>query len=448
MDFIPDTFSTFRFVSTSYDHIKRSVELRYALDDKFYFTERYVFPKPFQENWEVNQKALEKIINLLHLAVGVSYFKTAVPPKIEIKNQTLSKDTAEFFNTLYLNGLGEFAFRNKISLKGKINFPYSENVKDESITCTLPRLTAVPLGGGKDSIVTLEALLKAKEPIIPIALGNYKVINEVAECRKLPLPIIERHLDPQLMELNKAGAYNGHVPISAIIVFTLATAAILCGFDTIAISQERSANEANVEMDGLKINHQYSKSFEVEKKIQDLLQNQIPNLRYFSLLRPLSELAICKLFAKKCESYHHSFSSCNRSFSMSNPLPRGTHWCGNCPKCRFIFLALAPFMEKENLISIFQKNLLNNEAQKQGYLELLGLTGHKPFECVGEINESRLAFALVAEKSEWQNDLLITEIKNLVKGELKDWLNSQNEILQPSNIDAMPSTYREILNAF
>ena len=142
------------------------------------------------------------------------------------------------------------------------------------------------------------------------------------------------------------------------------------------------------------------------------------------------------------------FSSCNRSFSMSNPLPQGTHWCGNCPKCRFIFLALAPFIAKEELISIFQKDLLNDESQKQGYLELLGLTGHKPFECVGEIRECRLAFALIANKLEWQHDLIIKEIKKVKNEELSNWLAEGNEILQISDIDAMPPSYREILNAF
>lgn len=447
MSFNPNTFSEFRFISATFDDVTRTAKLLYALDDKFTFSETYTFPEPFNPTWKIDHEALQIALNLLHLAAGVSYFKSALPPQIVLENQTLSQESAAFFNTLYLNGLGEFAYRNSISLKDRISFPFSNKVTDPRTDLQLPALTAVPLGGGKDSLVTLEALLAASEKITPIAIGDYLPINAVAKCRNLDLPLIHRQIDPLLIELNKAGAYNGHVPISAIIVFTLTAAAIICGYNTIAISQERSANEPNLQINGVDINHQYSKSFDFELSLQTLLKRQIPNLNYFSFLRPLSELGICKLFAEKCQVYFNSFSSCNRSFSSTNPL-NGTRWCCNCPKCRFIFLALAPFLDKERIISIFGKNLLNDAAQETGYRELLGLTGNKPFECVGEIKESRAAFSLLAAQRAWQNDALIRIFSTEYADQLSQWHAATESILTPSTIHAMPPHFKDILDAF
>jgi len=435
MEFNPNTISEFRFLSTSF--ADNTVKLNYALDDRFFFTESFTFPHAFSSNWKYDTDALQIAINLLHLAAGVSYYKLAVPSKISIENQVLSIDVAKFFSNLYLNGLGEFSYKNNLSLKERINFPYQNNAPIKSTNLSLPRLTAVPLGGGKDSLVTLEALQKAEEPLTAIALGDYQLIKDVAKCANLQLPLIKRQLDPQLKNLNQAGAYNGHVPISSIIVFTLTTAAILCGFDTIAISQERSANIPNLVFNGLEINHQFSKSFEFELALNKLLRLHFPNLNYFSFLRPLSELGICHLFARHCQKYFYTFSSCNRSFSSTHPLENGKKWCCNCPKCRFIFLSLAPFIDKNTLISIFGTNLLDDSSQLQGYLELLGETGHKPFECVGEIEESRMALAMLNQ--EWQNCLVIQRLKD----KIKYW--EDVAILKPSKHHNIPKRFEEIL---
>ena len=236
------------------------------------------------------------------------------------------------------------------------------------------------------------------------------------------------------------------MPISAIVVFALIAGAVLYGYDTIAISQERSANAANV-TDGLEsVNHQYSKSAEFEHDLAALLETVLPGIEYFSFLRPLSELGICERFARRCPGYLDVFTSCNAAFRIDAPPNEG--WCCGCPKCRFVFLALAPFVARERLITVFGRNLFNEEAQIPGFAELLGLEGHKPFECVGEIEESQAALALTAEQSAWQQDAVIRHFIGRVSGQLPSWRSQADAALASAHEHRLPHRFLEALNAF
>ena len=93
--------------------------------------------------------------------------------------------------------------------------------------------------------------------------------------------------------------------------------------------------------------------------------------------------------------FDHVFSSCNRNFHILGERPVN-RWCGVCPKCHFVFLALAPFMPKPRLMGIFGRNLLDEPEQAPGFDALLEYQDHKPFECVGEGRESRAAMAALA----------------------------------------------------
>jgi hypothetical protein len=123
------------------------------------------------------------------------------------------------------------------------------------------------------------------------------------------------------------------------------------------------------------------------------------------LLRPLSELAVARQFARS-EHYDAWFSSCNRNFHLLGERP-AQRWCGVCPKCHFVFLALAPFVSKPRLVGIVGRNLLDDEAQTGGYDALLEYQDHKPFECVGEGRESRAAMAALTTRPEWREDALV-----------------------------------------
>jgi hypothetical protein len=172
--------------------------------------------------------------------------------------------------------------------------------------------------------------------------------------------------------------------------------AVLSGKHDVAVSNEQSANEPTLKYLGEAINHQYSKSGEFEQDFQAYLGHSLGQaVRYYSLLRPLSELRIAELFANHSfDIYHDVFSSCNRAFRHDSD---HLFWDGTCPKCAFVFLALTPFLPQTKLEALFNgRNLLKDPSLEPIYRQLLGIEGDKPLECVGEIKESRAAMHLAA----------------------------------------------------
>ncbi len=205
---------------------------------------------------------------------------------------------------------------------------------------------------------------------------------------------VERTWDPQIVELNKQDALNGHVPISAILSCVGSIVSLLSGYRDAVVSNESSASEPTLVYQDVEINHQYSKSLEYEKDYQAYLKHLYgDSLRYYSLLRPLSELRIAELFARDCfAKYKDFFSSCNRAYTHDQ---QHMSWCGECAKCAFVFMIFTPFTERSELENIWNgKNLLLDPSLASTYRQLLGIEGEKPLDCVGEIKESRTAMRL------------------------------------------------------
>jgi hypothetical protein len=397
----------FQFVDYKFDQAQKRLDLHYAFKDAEAFTETIVFPSGTRTLTVQDRDALDRAIRLYFLLAGVSYYKAAIPDKIRCLPFTLDRHTAQFCEEVYRAGLGEFAYRNNI----KLRFSFVPDVEDtqKPIKLDLPHRLLVPVGGGKDSTVTIELLKKEGFDMALIASAGKSLPQPIADIMKvadLPSFHVQRFISPKLMELNAQGALNGHVPITAILSSLLVICAILYGYDTIVQSNEGSASEPNVIYDGLAVNHQYSKSFDFEKAFQAYVQDRIsPSIRYFSLLRPMTETAISARFAKYCAPYFSVFRSCNTAFRQDEER-RGSRWCCACPKCRFVFLALAPFMKKEDLVRIFGKNMLDDPIQEEGYRQLCGLSGHKPFECVGEIHESAKLMLFLSTHPDWQNAVI------------------------------------------
>jgi len=238
--------------------------------------------------------------------------------------------------------VGRIAFRNGVSLHSHFRFQTSLAPAASAIDLEIPRRTCVPVGGGKDSIVTIECLRQAGEPVMLFSLGDAEPIAACIAAAKLPFIRVSRRLDAGLLQLNKAGALNGHVPITGILSAIALASAVMSGCNAVAMSNEHSASAPNLSVDSVEINHQYSKSLEFEQDFAQYLENFIsPSIRYFSLLRPLSEIEIARRFSKY-PMYFGIFRSCNTAFKQAREA-RGRHWCCDCPKCRFVFLALSPF---------------------------------------------------------------------------------------------------------
>jgi hypothetical protein len=352
----------------------------------------------------------------------------------------------------YLHGLAEFAYQNKLDLRGRINFlplashpGESRNDEQDVPRLDLPRRSLVPVGGGKDSLVSVEMLKGVQEPMTAVWIGNSELIAACAQRTGLPMLNIRRQLAPELFEYNQAGAWNGHIPVTAINSAILLCAALLYGYDTIVFSNERSASEATLEYDGQPVNHQWSKSADFERRLREYTKSHIgAGLDYFSLLRPWSELAVTREFARSTE-YDDVFSSCNRNFRIRAERP-ADRWCGQCPKCHFVFLALAPFVAKPRLLKIFGRNLLDDVSLAPGFDALIEYRDHKPFECVGEGRESRAAMAALARRPEWREDALVARFAEEILLQLDRAGLALEPLLLPSAEHFLPARLAALLN--
>lgn len=443
----PRQAQAFRFLRCGY--ADGLAELVYAFDEGPELVERIRFPDAPLLPPE-RAAAFDAALRMLHRVAGISYYKAGLPPRIEIESAAADAATADLLDALYLHGLGEFAYRNGLDLRGKIAFPRSD--AHATPTPALPLngrentlRTLVPIGGGKDSLVVVEALKATGADATAVWVGTSPLIAAVATRTGLPMLNVGRELSPLLFDYNRMGAWNGHIPVTAINSAILACAAVLYGFNGIAFANERSASAATLEYAGGQVNHQWSKGWTFEQAFATWLHAHVAaDLDYFSLLRPFSEIAVTRAFAKSGAAYFDVFSSCNRNFRILGPKP-ADRWCGHCPKCHFVFLALAPFLPKPRLLQIFGGNLLDDESQAAGFDALIEYRNHKPFECVGEGAEARAAFAALAARPEWREDALVARFREEVAPQLDASSLALEPWLAPSGEHGVPRRFEAAL---
>lgn len=424
------------------------LELNYSLDRQVNFREVLEMPVK-AETWEaVDLEELERALSALHIIGGISYYKAYLPAKMA--GLKLTKAQADFWHKVYQRGLGEFFYQNQIDFRGLINFPFKKNLKEKAFKSReLSERSLVPIGGGKDSVVTAEMLKMAGEDFQLFSLRDAEPIRATAEIVGRPRLIVQRQLDNQLFQMNAHGAYNGHVPITAYISFLLAVCAVVYDYRYIVMSLEKSANYGQLLFHGMDINHQYSKSEEFEKDFREYLRENVSDqIEYFSLLRGFNELRIAKIFAglKNFDSYAPVFTSCNANFKIEKE-KSSTLWCGHCPKCAFVFLILAPFVPKEKMLEIFGKNLTNQPELFELYEEILGMRNFKPFECVGTVEESQVALWMISQNKAYQNDWLVKHFRdNLISRiKIKDWPAQQDKVLKTLSIKMIPEKFKKII---
>ncbi|HYG06643.1 MAG TPA: UDP-N-acetyl-alpha-D-muramoyl-L-alanyl-L-glutamate epimerase [Stenotrophomonas sp.] len=409
--------SCFRFVRCSLDASTGVASLVYAFDQGPELVETITVPgAPFQLDG-ARAEAVERALRLLHLFAGVSYYKAAVPAQVLIDGYQIDAATAALVEDLYLHGLGEFAYRNGLNLRGRFKLPVAAADAAPAPALGLRAHALVAIGGGKDSLVSIEALRAAGVEQTVTWVGGSQLIRACAERTGLPVLNLGRTLAPKLFELNQQGAYNGHIPVTAINSMIMLLAALLSDADQVVFSNERSASYGSLIPGTGEVNHQWSKGWDWERALGEHIERHVAaDLHYYSLLRPLSELAVARQFAKT-DRYDAHFSSCNRNFHIMGERPVN-RWCGICPKCHFVFLALAPFMPKTRLVRIFGRNLLDDASQAGGFDALLEYQDHKPFECVGEGRESRAAMATLAARAEWKEDVLVQRFAREIQPQL------------------------------
>ena len=386
----------FHFDSHTIDLDSHRAVFRYRVEfadrDPITFTETLVLPRT---PGDIHSGLMQRMLESLHLILGISYYKLYCPSEISMSFH-LSQEQADFWNTVYRKGLGEFLYRNKLSPNRLAKFPYADIEVSPYRAHTEDR-SLLGIGGGKDSIVAATLLRDFDVTSFLVETERADGISErVMEEIGRPSLVIRRMLDPQIFEAHE-GSYNGHIPISAIFGFVGLFTAALYGYKYVIVANEQSSNFGNIEYEGEMINHQWSKSMEFEMLLQEYTRKYItPDITYFSLLRQFYEIRVAQMFASE-KKFFPFFSSCNRSFRVSIERPEHL-WCGECPKCVFVFLMLSPFLREEELLGIFRKNLFEDTALIPLFRDVLGLGDMKPFDCVGTFEESQAALFLASER--------------------------------------------------
>ena len=273
------------FLYEKYDYkikgkdLEISFTFKIGLDIKF--NPKIIIKDIDKKRLELIGKKIENLIFHLGLIEMISYWKATCSPEIIIKAGYLDKNQIKWWQDLIFNGMGEFFYTNKINFQ-KPCFKITTESKKDRFSLALKNRYLVPIGGGKDSIVTLELLKKAKKDIKCFSLNPTKAAKEVMKigkcnnsitrvlakraprakalfkrCASLSLGlrgrgdkisslIVERKIDKKLLELNQKGFLNGHTPFSAYLAFLTTLIAIIFDYKYIAVSNEKSANEGNV----------------------------------------------------------------------------------------------------------------------------------------------------------------------------------------------------------
>ncbi len=421
-DDLRQRYPLFEYVDYHYRWDDDGLHLRFdfSMGGVEFHPEALVEARPFLDR-NVAPGVLDRLVFDIGMIELISYWKCACPPTVKVSCGSLTDEQTAFWRKLYWNGLGEFFYTNGIaetpdafmrveSGKRKVG---SVGAAANLSTFHSPLSTQylVPIGGGKDSVVTLELLRRAGKTIRPLIMNPRGATVECARVGGFGMDevlVIRRTIDPVLLELNAKGYLNGHTPFSAMLAFYTRLASALTGIPNVALSNESSANESTVR--GTSVNHQYSKSLEFEDDFRDYCANElmcicagvdasatdaithshIDAFNYFSFLRPLSELQIAMLFSR-FTAYHDVFRSCNAGSKQDI-------WCGHCAKCLFAYIILSPFVEPDRLNAIFGKSMLDDTTLEHEFRQLLGEAETKPFECVGTVGEVHQALRMTVER--------------------------------------------------
>lgn len=411
LDFLRKKYPQFIYEKYSWRISEKNLEIlfdfRIGSDIKFRpkIIVENVAPKEIKR---IGENVLNNLVFNLGLMEIPSYWKATCSPEILVKAGCLNQEQINWWKNLFIKGLGQFYYENKIDWRGKDFLkivPACPNDKKNAPNVFLPKMKnryLVPFAGGRDSIVTLEGLKKAKRQI---ALFTVNTINRIQKTVKVSgikkQVVVKRIIDEKLLKLNEKGYLNGHTPFTALLSFLSVLCAVIFDYKNIAFSNEKSADEGNVKYLGKVINHQWAKSSEFEKMFSVYAKKYLlagrHGINYFSYLRKYTELEISKMLTKY-PKYFSVFSSCNAG--MRTNTVKKEKWCGNCPKCLFVYLTLYPFLKEKELFKIFGQDIFENRGLMPIMKALIGNKTPKPFECVGTKEESRLAFHLCLKKAQ------------------------------------------------
>ena len=436
-----DPSDRFRYDGYTVDAAEGVVRCTYSTSTHT-FTEEFAFGP--HGAWD--SSAAQAAIRLLYLLAGVSYYKTSAAPVIDLGALTTAPRERDFLTDYYREGLAEFAYRNGLDLDGVVVTGPDGDPGEPVDYDPVPGRPLIPFGGGIDSIVTVDAIVRdhpdASLFVMHPPTGRFAAIEDAAAATGLLVRRAVRTLDPQVRRSAALGFLNGHVPVTAIVTAAALVAAVLDGRDAVVLSNEWSASAPTIVSGTRGVNHQWSKGDEFERRFGEVVTEVLgPNIAVFSYLRPRTELWVASRFAE-LTAFHHTFRSCNRAFHQ-DPSQRLDHWCGVCDKCCFIDLVLAPFMEPARLADVFRgSEPLENPENLTRFHTLVGIgPDERPFECVGDVDECRASVVLAANRHDRAHSALLQQLRAKIVEVDPATAVTAASMLEPRGLHRIPERY-------
>lgn len=409
--------SSFTFGTYKVDAARSTITFTYRVEFQYgivkTFTDQLYLKDVVPELWKKVPKAvLEPTLQSLLLMIGINYWCVFPTSAIRIEGFTLTREQAHFWDSVYLNGLGEFFYEMQIDFRDLIMFPYDKDaiapkpVRFEQSIKKHGR-TLLLNGAGKDSILSAEILKAQGTPFDFFTFDPMQAHMRIASLVGVKTIRVSRRRDPLLgMTMSLFGISSAYPSVSTF-TFIATLLAELLGYDSIIFSNERSADFGNLTYLGLQVNHQWCKSSEAEKLTNDYIQGFItPDISTRSLLREYSELEIVRRFVNYPQ-YLRAVTSCNTYFGIPPTLQlllRSPYWCRQCAKCVFLFACFSAYLPKEEVLGIFGADLYADKRLLPLFRHILGIEGFKPFDCVGEPEEMILAMHLAAGGKEYAGE--------------------------------------------
>jgi 7-cyano-7-deazaguanine synthase in queuosine biosynthesis len=421
------------------------IRLRTELTGVATFTERLrvLLPDGTPLAPDPSDPAVSGALDVLALAASVSYLKATLSGRIEVRGQRFGPAARAMLRALLTDGLAELALRAGLGRLDDAFTILGSDPSGDAVTATdgpgaaapAPDGVLVTVGGGKDSALTLALAARHDPDALAVAVNPKAPMERTAAWAGVGLVRIERRLDRTLLDLNARGAINGHVPITAIVTSAAVVAGAMLGRGTVLVSNERSADAATRVIDGWSVNHQYSKTSAFERLLTAALEEAGATTRVVSLLRPLTELAIARGVAAE-EGLVAQVTSCNAAFALDGP---GDGWCGRCDKCRFVQLALAPFSQRDRLVAELGFDALDDAQQIEAFATMLD-AATKPFECVGTVEEVRLALDLLSVTDGWRETAVVRALTDADAADVRPRLAAA---LRPDGDVTLPGPFAD-----
>jgi len=204
-------YHSYEFAKEDGDNILR---FHFSIDEHHFYPQ---WTWEFDTPDELDITLIDELAFSLGMAELVSYWKCACCPEVEVRCGKLSEWQKNWWKKLYYNGLGEFFYRNGITPDPDsfMNITTPAAVESRAYYGRKTELSGilVPVGGGKDSVVSLELLKKHGADIHPYIInprGATLGCVEAAGIAPEKTVGVRRTIDKTLLDLNKLGYLNGH----------------------------------------------------------------------------------------------------------------------------------------------------------------------------------------------------------------------------------------------